>query len=489
MTLRLHSSFRLYTRLLLTFCALLTGGCSLFSSAPPLAIKGDAPTAIIISNTVLFNGNADEPVSKGQSILIRNGQIEKISQQEIILPGAEVIDAQGKMVMPGLIDMHVHTHSPGTPTWKMRVPNDTLVDRNLSAFLYSGVTTVFDMGAPINDIQKSVKRVTEEDKVNPRVFYAGPMISKRDGHPSFMMKKSFFWPASSFAVSQLVGSVDSNKDIPEYIDEYKAKGASLTKVVIDQIPLGIPSLSSEEAAIAVKHSESVGLKVGAHVGSEADMITALDAGIDYFVHGVYRSSISDQTITRMKAANVTVAPTLIVFNQMDRIFQQKLTFGKMDKEILETDILDAYDNPPSDLELKDLDANVQNYAHEVNVFNELKFDNVRRMKAAGINILAASDSPNVANIAGSSLHDEIRLLVEKCGFTPEEAVAAATYLPGRHLEKLNLTPGLGYITEGAKADLVMLDGDFREDINNTRKISMVIAGGKIVERNSGIAQR
>ena len=488
MTLKRHYHFRPHTLLLLALSTLLMGGCSLFSSAPPLAIKSEAPAAIIINNTNLFNGNADEPINEGQSILIRNGKIEQISQQEINLPGAKIIDAEGKMVIPGLIDMHVHTHSPGTPTWKMRVPNDTLIDRNLSAFLYSGVTTVFDMGAPINDIQKTVKRVTGEGKVNPRIFYAGPMISKRGGHPSFMMKKSFFWPASSLAISQLVGSVDNDEDIPEYIDLYKAKGASLTKVVIDQIPLGIPSLSSEEAAIAVKHSESVGLKVGAHVGSEADLITALDAGIDYFVHGVYRSSVSDQTIARMKTANVTMAPTLIVFNQMDRIFQQKLDFGKMDKEILEADILDAYNNRPADLELKDLDANVQNYAHEVNVFNELKFDNIRRMKAAGINILAASDSPNVANIAGASLHDEIRLLVEKCGFTPEEAIAAATYLPGRYLEKLNLTPGLGYITEGAKADLLMLDGDFREDINNTRKISMVIADGKIVERDSSIVK-
>ncbi len=66
--------------------------------------------------------------------------------------------------------------------------------------------------------------------------------------------------------------------------------------------------------------------------------------------------------------------------------------------------------------------------------------------------------------------------------TPLEALAAATYLPGKHLEKLNLTPGLGYITEGSQADLVILDKDFRDDINNTRAISTVITEGKIVER-------
>ena len=82
--------------------------------------------------------------------------------------------------------MHVHTHFPGNPPWTMRIPNDRLIDRNLSAFLSLGVTTVFDMGAPIDDIQKTVERVTAEDKVNPRIFYTGPMISKRDGHPSFI---------------------------------------------------------------------------------------------------------------------------------------------------------------------------------------------------------------------------------------------------------------------------------------------------------------
>ena len=276
--------------------------------------------------------------------------------------------------------------------------------------------------------------------------------------------------------------MDDDEDIIEYIDEYKSKGASLTKVVIDQIPLGIPSLSVDEVTIAVNHSKEVGLTTAAHIGSEADLITGLDAGVDYFVHGVYRSSISDQTIARMKEANVTMAPTLIVFNQMDRLFQSELEFGEMDKEIIEADLLDIYKNPPASLKLENQAANVQNYARELNIFKELKFDNIKRIKAAGITILAASDAPNVANVAGSSLHDELQLLVEKCGFTPIEALAAATYLPGKHLEKLNLTPGLGYITEGAQADLVILDKDFREDINNTREISTVIPAGKIVER-------
>ncbi|UZE96200.1 amidohydrolase family protein [Alkalimarinus alittae] len=473
---------------LVVLSAFIISSCSLFSTAPPLAIKSENTSAIIIQNADLFSGHPDEPVRVNQSILIRNGSIERVSDQEIILEGAEIIDAKGKMIIPGLIDMHVHTHGPGTPTWKMRVPDNTLVDRNLSAFLYSGVTTVFDMGAPINDIQKTVERVTEEDRVNPRIFYAGPMISKRNGHPSYMMKESFPWPASSFAISQIVGSVDDAEDIVAYIDEYKSKGSSMTKIVIDQIPLGIPSLSVEEAAVAVEHSKKLGLKVGAHIGSEADLITGMDAGVDYFVHGVYRSSISDQTIARMKAANVTIAPTLVVFSQMDRIFQDELTFNTMDKEILEVDLLESYNNRPSGLTMDDQKPEIQNYAHEVNVFKDLKFENIKRMKAAGIRILAASDSPNVANVAGSSLHDELQMLVERCGFTPAEAIAAATYLSGRYLEELNLTQGLGYIAEGAKADLLILDGDFREDINNTRKISMVITGGKVLERDSNIVK-
>lgn len=488
MTLNIHNLLKLRAICLLLLSALISTSCALFSTAPPLAIKNGTSSVIILQNADLFSGNPDDPVRENQSILIRNGKIERISSQEMILEGANVIDATGKMIIPGLIDMHVHTHGPGTPMWKMRVPDDTLVDRNLSAFLYSGITTVFDMGAPINDIQKTVKRVIEEDKVNPRIFYAGPMISKRDGHPAYMMKESFPWPASSFAVSQLVGSVDDAEDIIGYIDENKSKGSSMTKIVIDQIPLGIPSLSTEEAAVAVKHSEKLGLKVGAHIGSEADLITGMDAGVDYFVHGVYRSSISDQTIERMKADNVTMAPTLVVFKQMDRLFQSELSFGSMDKEILETDLLESYNNPPSSLKLENQKAEVQNYVHELNVFKNQKFDNIKRMKVAGIRILAASDSPNVGNVAGSSLHDELQMLVEKCGFTPIEAIAAATYLSGRYLEELNLTQGLGYIAEGAKADLLILDSDFREDINNTRKISMVIADGKLVERESIIAK-
>ena len=487
MILGIHYFLKLKVVSLALLSTLILSSCALFSTAPPLAIKTET-SAIILQHADLFSGNPDDAVVEDQNILIRNGKIERISSQELILAGAKTIDASGKMVIPGLIDMHVHIHGPGTPMWKMRVPDDTLVDRNLSAFLYAGITTVFDMGAPINDIQQTVKRVTEEDKVNPRIFYAGPMISKRDGHPAYMMKESFPWPASSFAISQLVGSVDDADDIVGYIDENYSKGSSMTKIVIDQIPLGIPSLSTKEAAVAVDYSKQLGLKVGAHIGSEADLITGMDAGVDYFVHGVYRSSLSDKTIERMKTDKVTMALTLVVFDQMDRLFQSELHFSSMDKEILEADLLASYNNPPDSLKLEDQKPEVQNYVHELNIYKDQKFNNIKRMKAAGIRILAASDSPNVGNVAGSSIHDEMQMLVEQCDFTPIEAIAAATYQSGRYLEELNLTPGLGYITEGAKADLLIIDGDFREDINNTRKISMVIADGKVVKRDLNTVQ-
>ena len=104
------------------------------------------------------------------------------------------------------------------------------------------------------------------------------------------------------------------------------------------------------------------------------------------------------------------------------------------------------------------------------------------MKEAGIPLIAASDSANVATFPGSSLHRELELLVTRCNFTPMEAVSAATYVPGKLYTKITGQPQLGYLREGGPADLLILDGDFREDIRQTQNIHTVILKGQVIRR-------
>jgi imidazolonepropionase-like amidohydrolase len=99
------------------------------------------------------------------------------------------------------------------------------------------------------------------------------------------------------------------------------------------------------------------------------------------------------------------------------------------------------------------------------------------MHRAGIEFLAGTDAgPNTPVPPGSGLHDELELLVES-GFTPMEALQAATRNPARYFGKLQ---EMGTLEPGKVADLLLLDANPLDDIRNTRKIGMVILRGRII---------
>jgi hypothetical protein len=99
------------------------------------------------------------------------------------------------------------------------------------------------------------------------------------------------------------------------------------------------------------------------------------------------------------------------------------------------------------------------------------------MHRAGVEFLAGTDtSATTPLVPGAGLHDELELLVES-GFTPLEALQAATRNPARYFDKLK---DLGTLEPGKLADLVLLDANPLDDIRNTRKIRMVVLRGHII---------
>jgi imidazolonepropionase-like amidohydrolase len=106
--------------------------------------------------------------------------------------------------------------------------------------------------------------------------------------------------------------------------------------------------------------------------------------------------------------------------------------------------------------------------------HEKQIELVRMMHKAGVPIMAGSDFSDWAIVPGIDLHNELALLVE-AGFTPLEALQAATVNPAKFL---GTTETFGTIQAGRTADLVLLDENPLEDISHTRKINAVVLGGK-----------
>ncbi|MEE4265451.1 MAG: amidohydrolase family protein [Desulfobacteraceae bacterium] len=457
-------------------------GCIYSSSVPPLAVKEPSERLMCIKNISLFTGDADQEIIENADILIKDGRIERIGKFSMPETDCRIIDGTGKMAIPGLIDHHIHINAPGSPPWFPVLPNQNLVDRNLSAFLYAGITTVFDMGGPSGDLKETKERIEREETLNPRFFYAGKVFTAKGGHPDWMVRELVPWPADAFLIRQIAFLVESRKDIAPAIAQNKALGSSLTKIMVDQIPLGIPSLYEPLVAEIVKESDRAGLIVGSHIGSESDLLTGLNSGVRFFCHAPYRSSVSDSTIAAMKEKQAMIIPTLVVFEYSARFFKGALEFNRLDKQIIDPQILDAYQSIP-DGGLDAGDPRLESWIHDLLTYQDIKYENVRKMKKAGIPIIAGSDSPNIATVAGASLHTEMRLLVEKCGFTPTEAVAAATSVSGDMLARTTGVKGLGRIRKGGPADLLILNEDFRDDITGTENIFMVVSNGKIVDRD------
>jgi len=131
---------------------------------------------------------------------------------------------------------------------------------------------------------------------------------------------------------------------------------------------------------------------------------------------------------------------------------------------------------PKAYALKDLDTDPLPVREK---FVEHELGIVRRMKAAGIPFLAGTDTPaGIDVLPGPSLHHELERLVD-AGFTPAEALRAATLDPARFLHREN---DLGRIAKGYTADLVLFDADPLADIHNTRRIAAVVANGRYFSR-------
>jgi len=442
---------------------------------PLLVETSEEKYSIVIKNVNLFNGNPEDKIKEGVSVLIKNGKIVSISNSISNIQGAKVIDGTGKFLIPGLIDAHTHTHMAGNP---MSVPSIPNVERNMSAFLYSGITSVFDMGGSIKDFSKTRKAIDEGKILAPRFGYAGKFFTKKDGHPAGLINRIIFWPFNKLVLGATTNEITPDFDLANKIKENKAQGGAITKITVDDIPLGIPVLNTEEIRKIVKYSTQEKLLVMAHIGTDEDILNCLNGGVTYFVHAPCLSPLSMDTIIKMKSSNSVLITTLVVFDNIARFGQKDLIFSALDREVGDPKYIAEYLKYQSDKTPEEL----KKWTAELIKYQNIKYDNVKKMKQAGIILIAATDSPNSSTLPGSPLHRELELLVNRCGFTPMEAVAAATSVAGKYFDHLIGTPGIGRIKEGGPADLVLLKGDFTKNIRETANIDMIIANGTILKR-------
>ena len=414
------------------------------------------------------------PAKPNMNVVIVNGHIAAMGERVHIPEDAQIIDATGKFLIPGLWDMHVH--------W-----GDT---DYLPLFLANGVTGIRIMwGSPINYEWR--KQSAAGELLAPHLVIASPII---DG-------PNPFWPGSI--------SVSTEAQARAAVDQAKQRGADFVKI--------LSFLPREEYFAIADEAKKQSISFAGHVPIAVTAEEASNAGQKSFEHllGILpacstrsaelaeaaRADLIDDLAAERPAfwgAHTKASRQLLLDSYSPEkaaaLFAILKKNGTWQCPTLTLLRVTAFAEDPSsftnDPRLKYIPPRMktgwnppgiaQDYGDSAFAAKEFQKDLevVGAMQKAGVGILAGTDTSNPYCMPGFSLHDELGLLV-KAGLTPMEALQTATLNPARFSGS---EKDSGTIETGKVADLVLLDANPLDDIANTKKINSVIYGGKLFPR-------
>lgn len=384
-----------------------------------------------------------------------------------------VIDGAGKTLMPGLIDFHGHTGSNPEPPWDSHIPN---ADLNMQRFLYAGVTRVLDPGGFDDDAFEIRADAEAGERIGPRLFIAGPLFTAPGGHPVGMVEQNLPGVVSWYVLDHMTRQVATPEEARAEVQALLPRAPDVVKVVFDRIPLEAPRLETEVGRAIIAAAKEGGVRAVAHIGTTEDALDAAEAGIDAWIHGVYKERISDEDVARLAAYGIPMAPTLVVFDSYATLGREPRTFTALEEQIASREQLARYHERPADFEVdEELLAMVEVFARQ----REDALDNVRRLYAAGVTILAGSDA-QAGVFHGAGLHRELHML-ERAGVSRIDVLRSATLHPARWLSASE-DPPFGVVAPGKDADLLLVDGDPIADLDAVSRIVEVIQRGQRIQR-------
>lgn len=398
---------------------------------------------LLRGGSVWDGSDADRVVRS--DVLIANGVIAEVGPPgSISAPdGVRQVDAGGKFVIPGLVDMHVHL-VPGNST---------------ELCVAAGVTTVRDLGNYSEWVFGLREKIRRGELPGPRIFAVGEIIEG-----SIPCRRGFIRVTTPDEVRVAVRALlDRGAD---GIKLYQSTPAEIVSAAVDEAHrLGswiAGHLCCMNFINAWYSAENVGAEYRGHRDCHGALEAGVEAGIDTLEHAF---ATSDGVLDQMVENGVAFCPTLACTGSQG---------GYRDPSLL-PDLERVFENPH---QVSGRPPNAEPSGRRAELWYESQKQLVREFHRAGGKVHAGTDSPFGVAV-GFGLHSELELLVE-CGLTPHSTLLAAT----RHAaETLRVAHLQGTIEAGKTADLVVLTADPLDDIANTRKIDMVIQAGRIYDRD------
>lgn len=392
-------------------------------------------------------------------------------------PGTQVIDGRGKFLMPGLWDMHIHGFVY------------VFSDFAGPLMIANGVTGARDMGYYIDTTLRWKQAIAAGNEVGPRL-----VVGARVDGP---VNKARF---VSHVVTEedgvrAVDTLSRKKDRAPRADFIKTYSwvprAAYFGIAREAAKIGIPFAGHVPYSVSVVEASNAGQRSIEHEDDLMRACTSKDSVLRStfgdtaafkapdqleLIRSQARLIRSSQDPARCKSVIATLArnhtwvtPTLVVYQPYAHAFDSASTHPEWSKYV------------PGLVQggwLKR--AGGVTPADSMVVRSYFSLDRTRELRDAGVKLLAGTDMPQAFVYPGFSLHQELELLVQS-GLSPAEALRTATYNPAEYLGALD---SLGTVTKGKLADLLLLDANPLSDIRNTRRISAVIANGRVYDASA-----
>ena len=414
----------------------------------------------VITNAKLLNGHRDMHVEEGKYIYVSDGKIEKITKS--LQGGYDIIDLEGKYILPGLINMHVHLAGNGAHSGKQKDNKKTVdflfsnpVTRAIAyqmvcnfakLELYGGVTTIRTVGG-LKDLDTRLRNeIKAGKKTGPMILAANEGITVEGGHMA----------------GSVARVVRNNEEAKRFVEASYAQGVDLVKLmitggVLDAKEKGVPGemkMPEDMIQAICKKAHQLGLLTSAHVESTEGVKAALRNGVDSIEHGAK----PDQEMMELKEKKAFLITTL----------SPALPFALFDPSVSKVD--------------------------DTQLFNgKMVFDGIVECSKAALENHIPLGLGNDVGCPWITQYDFYRELVyfhKYVGVTNGFAIYTATL---QNAILAGISDITGSIDAGKQADMIVVKENPLDDLNALKNIELVFTKGKMVhpkiKRDKEIEQR
>ncbi len=254
-------------------------------------------TSTLFENIKIFDGKSEQ-LKSGYDVLVKNNKIAQIAKGITADQNTTIIDAGGRVLMPGLIDAHTHLMVVDSPEKSIYTDTQTyigaLASQAAKEMLLRGFTTVRDAGGPVGGL----KRAIDEGVISgPRIFPSNAFISQSGGHGDFDSSMSYLSPhftgiANKAALFGWVNLADGVPEVQKAAREVLRSGASQIKVMLSgsimgaHDPIDVTEYTYDELKAIVTEAEHWGTYVMVHAYSDEAVRMAIKAGVKSIEHGL-----------------------------------------------------------------------------------------------------------------------------------------------------------------------------------------------------------